>query len=407
MAATKLSIHDLLKMKREGEKVSWLTAYDYPTARFAEEAGLDMLLVGDSLGMCVYGYEGTVPVTMDQCIVHCQAVRRGAPHTFVIGDMPFMSYQKSDEDAVANAGRFLKEAMVDAIKLEGGRRVITRIRAILDAGIVVCGHIGLTPQSSGQLGGHKAQGRTAESAQALIEDALAIEEAGAQLLLLEAVPPEVAGFIARRLAIPVYSIGAGPECDGQLLIVSDMIGQFQAFTPKFVKKYADVAGVVTAAMKAYVAGREEGRLPRRRALLPHAGGRAAEVGGRSRRGTRNERPRGGCAGASRPTRGRLEGDQPLPPRSVEPADRTACWTSSSATAGPRRSTGRREEAGKLENLLARLDEERSPYRKDLDWLHGAARPRGVRAAGGVLRRCAAARPARPRAAPPPAHGPRP
>jgi len=261
MAKMKLSIHDLRRMKGEGEKVSWLTAYDYPTARFAEEADLDLLLVGDSLGMCVYGYEGTIPVTIDQCIVHCQAVRRGAPNTFVMGDMPFMSYQKSDEDAVANAGRFLKEAMVDAIKLEGGRRVITRIRAILDAGMVVCGHIGLTPQSSGQLGGHKAQGRTAESAQALIEDALAIEEAGAQLLLLEAVPPEVAGFIAKRLAIPVYSIGAGPDCDGQLLIVSDMIGQFQAFTPKFVKKYADVAGVVTAAMKAYVRDVKKGTFP--------------------------------------------------------------------------------------------------------------------------------------------------
>jgi 3-methyl-2-oxobutanoate hydroxymethyltransferase len=261
MAKSKHSIHDLWRMKQEGEKVSWLTSYDYPTARFAEEAGLDLLLVGDSLGMCVYGYEGTVPVTMDQCIVHCQAVRRGAPNTFVMGDMPFMSYQKSDEDAVANAGRFLKEAMVDAIKLEGGRRVITRIKAILDAGMVVCGHIGLTPQSSGQLGGHKAQGRTAESAQALIEDALAIEEAGAQLLLLEAVPPEVAGFIAKRLALPVYSIGAGPDCDGQLLIVSDMIGQFQAFTPKFVKKYADVAGVVTAAMKAYVQDVRRGAFP--------------------------------------------------------------------------------------------------------------------------------------------------
>jgi 3-methyl-2-oxobutanoate hydroxymethyltransferase len=172
-----------------------------------------------------------------------------------------MSYQKSDEDAVSNAGRFLKEAMVDAIKLEGGRRVITRIKAILDAGMVVCGHIGLTPQSSGQLGGHKAQGRTAESAQALIEDAMAIEQAGAQMLLLEAVPPEVAGFIAKRLAIPVYSIGAGPNCDGQLLIVSDMIGQFQAFTPKFVKKYADVAGVVTEAMKAYVQDVKAGTFP--------------------------------------------------------------------------------------------------------------------------------------------------
>lgn len=248
----KLMIHDFYRMKKEGEKVSWLTSYDFPTAQFAEAADMDMLLVGDSLGMCVYGYSGTVPVTMDQCIVHCEAVRRGAPNTFIIGDMPFMSYQLSDEDAVANAGRFLKESGVDAIKLEGGVRIISRIKAILDAGIVVCGHIGLTPQSSGQLGGHKAQGRTVESARLVIEDALAIEKAGAQLLLVEAIPPEVADFITRKLSIPVYSIGAGPLCDGQLLIVSDLIGQFQAFTPKFVKKYANVAEVITNAMKEYV-----------------------------------------------------------------------------------------------------------------------------------------------------------
>ncbi len=257
----KHSIHTLLEMKREGRRIVWLTAYDYPTAQFAEAAGLDMLLVGDSLGMCVYGYEGTVPVTMDQCIVHSEAVRRAAPNTFVVGDMPFLSYQVSDEDAVRNAGRFMKEAGVDAVKLEGGKRVTRRIRALLDAGIVVCGHIGLTPQSSGQLGGHKAQGRTIDSARALIEDALAIEETGAQLLLLEAVPPEVAGFIARKLRIPVLSIGAGPHCDGQLLIVSDLIGQFQAFTPKFVKKYCDVATTVTGAMKAYATDVREGRFP--------------------------------------------------------------------------------------------------------------------------------------------------
>jgi len=248
----KKMIQDFYRMKKQGEKITWLTAYDYPTAQFEEEAGVEMILVGDSMGMCVYGYESTVPVTMDQCIVHCEAVRRGAPNTFVMGDMPFMSYQRSDEDAVVNAGRFLKEANMDAIKLEGGKRVITRIKTILDAGIVVCGHIGLTPQSSGQLGGHKAQGRTVDSAQLVIEDALAIEEAGAQLLLLEAVPPEVAEFITKKLSIPVLSIGAGLECDGQLLIVSDMIGQFQAFTPKFVKKYANVAEVITGAMKEYV-----------------------------------------------------------------------------------------------------------------------------------------------------------
>ncbi|HPZ93174.1 MAG TPA: 3-methyl-2-oxobutanoate hydroxymethyltransferase [Bacillota bacterium] len=261
MAKKKLMIHDFYRMKKEGKPVSWLTAYDFPTAQFAEAAGLDMILVGDSLGMCVYGYEGTVRVTMDQAIAHCEAVRRGAPNTFVMGDMPFLSYQTSDEDAVANAGRFLKEANVDAIKLEGGKRVTSRIRAIVDAGIMVCGHIGLTPQSSGQLGGHKAQGRTRESARLLIEDALAIEAAGAHMLLLEAVPPEVAGVIRRKLSIPVYGIGAGPDVDGQLLIISDLIGQFQAFTPKFVKKYANVAEVVTNAIRDYIDEVRSGAFP--------------------------------------------------------------------------------------------------------------------------------------------------
>lgn len=255
------SLLDLYKMKEKGEKIAWLTSYDFPTAQFAEAAGMDMILVGDSLGMCVYGYNGTVPVTMDQCIVHSEAVRRGAPNTFVVGDMPFLSYQVSDADAVLNAGRFLKEADVDAIKLEGGVRVASRIKAISDAGIVVCGHIGLTPQSSGQLGGHKAQGRTAEAAKATVEDALAVEKAGARLLLVEAVPPEVTAYITKILTIPVLSIGAGVPCDGQLLIVSDMIGQFQAFTPKFVKKYADVAGVITKAMKAYVKDVKESKFP--------------------------------------------------------------------------------------------------------------------------------------------------
>lgn len=257
----KVTIKTLQAMKKRGEKITWLTAYDYPTAQFAEAAGMDMLLVGDSLGMCVYGYEGTIPVTMDQCIVHSEAVRRAAPMAFVMGDMPFMSYQASDEDAVRNAGRFLKEAGVDAIKLEGGVRVVSRIKAILAAGIVVCGHIGLTPQSSGQLGGHKAQGRTVASAKLLVEDALAIEEAGAQLLLLEAVPPEVTGFISKKLSIPVLSIGAGPDCDGQLLIVSDLIGQFQAFTPKFVKKYANIAEIITSAMTEYIKEVKAGAFP--------------------------------------------------------------------------------------------------------------------------------------------------
>jgi len=248
----KISIHDLYQMKKANEKIAWLTSYDFPTAQFAEAAGMEMILVGDSLGMCVYGYNSTVPVTMDQCIVHSEAVRRGAPGCFVVGDMPLGSYQTSDEIAVESAIRFLKEAAVDAVKLEGGVRVASRIRAITDAGVNVIGHIGLTPQSSGQLGGHKAQGRTAETAKLVVEDALAVQEAGATMLLVEAVPPEVMKYIWKTLTIPVLSIGAGPHCDGQLLIVSDLIGQFQAFTPKFVKKYCNVAEIITAAMKEYV-----------------------------------------------------------------------------------------------------------------------------------------------------------
>jgi len=261
MARKKVSINDLYQKKAAGEKVSWLTCYDFPTAQFQEAAGIEMILVGDSMGMCVYGYASTVPVTMDQCIVHTEAVRRGAPTAFLIGDMPFMSYQASDEVAVTNAGRFLKEAHVDAIKLEGGVRTVSRIKAIVDAGIVVCGHIGLTPQSSGQLGGHKAQGRTAESAELVIKDALAIQAAGAQLLLLEAVPPELSAFITRKLDIPVYGIGAGLETDGQLLIVSDLVGQFQAFTPKFVKQYCHVAPIYIEAFQAYIKDVKAGAFP--------------------------------------------------------------------------------------------------------------------------------------------------
>ncbi|HTO21575.1 MAG TPA: 3-methyl-2-oxobutanoate hydroxymethyltransferase [Spirochaetia bacterium] len=252
---------DFLKMKKDGVKLTWVTAYDYPVAHFAEQAGMDMILVGDSLGMVVYGYEGTIPVTMDECIIHCRAVRRGAPRTFVVGDMPFLSYQVSVSDAILNAGRFLKEAGMDAVKLEGGRRVVDKIRGISDAGILVIGHIGLTPQSSGQLGGFKAQGRTAASAEELIRDALAIQEAGAFALLLEAVPPELGKAISGLLDIPVYGIGAGGFTDGQLLINGDMLGYFEAFTPKFVKKYADLAAVITDAMNRYVAEVRSGAFP--------------------------------------------------------------------------------------------------------------------------------------------------
>jgi len=257
----RISISDLYKMKDQNEKITWVTSYDFPTAQFSQEAGIEMILVGDSLGMCVYGYNSTVPVTMDQCIIHCDAVRRGAPNCFVVGDMPFGSYQSSDEQAVNNAVRFLKGGDVDAIKLEGGVRIKSRIRAITDAGINVIGHIGLTPQSSGQLGGHKAQGRTAETAKLLVEDALAVQDAGAKMILVEAVPPEVTHYIWKTLDIPILSIGAGPYCDGQLLIVSDLIGQFQAFTPKFVKKYCNVAEVVVKGMKEYVSEVKSGVFP--------------------------------------------------------------------------------------------------------------------------------------------------
>jgi len=258
---SKISILDMAKMKQRGEKLTWITAYDAPMASFAEQAGIDMILVGDSMGMVVFGYDSTIPVTMDDCISHCRAVRNGAPNTFIIGDMPFGSYQACTTDAVNNAVRFLKEGHVDAIKLEGGKVVVPQIRAIRDAGIIVSGHIGLTPQSSGALGGHKAQGRTVASARTVIEDALAVQEAGANFLLIEAVPPEVSGFIAKKLTIPVYSIGAGVDCDGQLTICGDTVGMFETFTPKFVKQYCKVAPIIIDAYKEYVKEIKEGLFP--------------------------------------------------------------------------------------------------------------------------------------------------
>jgi 3-methyl-2-oxobutanoate hydroxymethyltransferase len=257
----KKSILDLWEIKRRGEKVAWMTAYDAPTAACAEAAGMDMLLVGDSLGMCVYGFENTLPVTMEMCLEHTRAVRRAAPNTFVIGDMPFLSYQTSTQDAVLNAGRFLKEANADAIKLEGGVRVADKIKAIVDAGVVVFGHIGLTPQSSGQLGGFKAQGRTLEAARVVLQDALAVQAAGAHALLVEAVTPEVTGVIHDRLEIPVYGIGAGPDCDGQVLIVSDVLGIFETFTPKFVKRYANLAEEMKQAFAQYAEEVRNGTFP--------------------------------------------------------------------------------------------------------------------------------------------------
>ena len=275
--AKKKTIFDFYKMKEAGEKVVWITAYDAPTASYAEAAGLDMLLVGDSLGMCVCGLQGTVPVTMEQCLHHTRAVRTGAPNTFVIGDMPFLSYQASLEEAIRNAGRFLKEAGADAIKLEGGVRVVRQIEAIADAGMVVFGHIGLTPQSSGQLGGFKAQGRTVEAARAVLEEALAVEKAGAHALLVEAVSPEVTQIIHQRLRIPVYGIGAGPHTDGQLLIVSDLLGIFEAFTPRFVKKYANLGEEMKRAFIAYRADVKSGAFPGPEHVYPMLEGEAERL----------------------------------------------------------------------------------------------------------------------------------
>jgi 3-methyl-2-oxobutanoate hydroxymethyltransferase len=257
----KKTVLDFREMKRRGDKITFLTAYDFPMASFCEKAGMDMILVGDSAAMVVHGLPGTIPITMDQMIQHSQIVRRGAPATFVIGDMPFLSYQVSRENAIENAGRFFKEAGVDGIKLEGGRRVIKQIEGIVESGMPVMGHIGLTPQSSGQLGGFRAQGRTADAAMELVEDALAIEKAGAFALLVEAVPPEVGRIITDKLGIPVLSIGAGMYTDGQLLIVGDMLGYFEAFTPKFVKKYANLAEIIDKALREFGEDVRTGKFP--------------------------------------------------------------------------------------------------------------------------------------------------
>jgi len=257
----KKSVLDFAGMKKKGEKITYLTAYDFPMASFCEKSGIDMILVGDSAGMVVHGLSGTVPMTMDQMIMHSQIVRRGAPNTFIIGDMPFLSYQVSREGAIENAGRFFKEAEVDAIKLEGGRRVIKQVEGIIEGGMSVMGHIGLTPQSSGQLGGFKAQGRTADTAMEVIKDALAIEKAGAFALLVEAIPPEVGKVITDMLKIPVLGIGAGMYTDGQVLIIGDMLGYFEAFTPKFVKKYANLAEVIDKAFREYIDDVRTGKFP--------------------------------------------------------------------------------------------------------------------------------------------------
>lgn len=237
MKGKKLSLKTIQKMKQIGEPVTWITAYDLPFASAAENAGIDMILVGDSGGMVQLGYETTNPVTMDEMIVLAKSARRGAPNTFIVGDMPQGSYEISKEKAVENAMRFVKEAGCDAIKLEGGRRVIDKVKAIVDAGILVIGHLGLTPQSTSSFGGYNVQGKTLKSFDETMEDALALQEAGVMALLLEAMPSEPAGQIAKQLDIPVLGIGAGNEVDGQLIIMHDMMGFYQSFRPWFAKCY--------------------------------------------------------------------------------------------------------------------------------------------------------------------------
>ena len=233
----KLNLLELNRMKRSGEPVTWVTAYDAPLAYASEQAGIDMILVGDSGGMVQLGHTSTNPVTMDEMIVLAQSARRGAPGTFIVGDMPQGSYEVSDEDAVRNAVRFVKEAACDAVKLEGGRRVGSRVRAIADAGILVVGHLGLTPQSAAAFGGYRVQCKTLESFESTMEESLALEEAGAVALLLEAMPTEPAGQVARALRIPVLGIGAGRRVDGQLVIMHDVLGLYADFRPLFAKCY--------------------------------------------------------------------------------------------------------------------------------------------------------------------------
>jgi len=248
---TKVTIPMLARMKAEGKKIRMITAYDYPTALLVDRAGIDIILVGDSLAMVVLGHENTVAVTMDEMLHHCRAVARGAKYPLLVGDMPFLSYQVDRREAVRNAGRFLKEGGMDVVKLEGGQEMADTVKAIVDAGIPVMGHIGLTPQSISKLGGFRVQGKSVEAAKKLLADAAALEEAGAFSIILEAVPDRLAKLITERVKIPTIGIGAGPHCDGQVLVIHDLIGLFDRFTPKFVKRYANIFPILTQALEQY------------------------------------------------------------------------------------------------------------------------------------------------------------
>lgn len=249
----KVTLGTLFSKMEKGVPITMLTCYDYPTAFFMEQGGIDILLVGDSLGMTVLGYDSTLPVTMDIMVAHAQAVRRGAPNAWLIGDMPYMTYQPSIESAIRNAGRFMAEAACDAIKLEGGTEVADRVEAVAKAGIPVMGHLGLTPQSVSALGGYRVQGRSAAQARKIVDDAKALEEAGAFAILLEMVPERVCALITERAEVPIISLGSGPNADGQLLIFHDMFGLYPKFTPRMARVYGDAGKIIVDGLKQYAA----------------------------------------------------------------------------------------------------------------------------------------------------------
>lgn len=257
----KNTVSTILEQKRNGDKITMLTAYDYSTAKLIDEAGINSILIGDSLGNVILGYEDTLSVTMEDMIHHTKAVARGAKNALVIADMPFMSYQTSVYDAVVNAGRLIKEGRAQAVKLEGGAAVCEQIRAITNASIPVVAHLGLTPQSINAFGGYKVQGKSEEAAKKLLSDAKAVEEAGAFALVLECVPSKLAKLISETLSIPTIGIGAGAGCDGQVLVYQDMLGMFSDYTPKFVKKYANVGEIMKTAFKEYISEVKSSRFP--------------------------------------------------------------------------------------------------------------------------------------------------
>jgi 3-methyl-2-oxobutanoate hydroxymethyltransferase len=257
----RVTINQIKEMKQKGEKISMLTAYDYSTARIVDEAGIPLILVGDSLGMVVLGYESTIPVTMEEMLHHTKAVVRGTKHALIIGDMPFMTYHVSIEDALRNAARFIQEAGAQAVKLEGGVTVAEKVQRLVECGIPVMGHIGLTPQSIHQLGGFKIQGKTPEAAARLLADAKALEEAGAFSIVLETVPAPLAALITKKVSIPTIGIGAGINCDGQVQVINDILGSYTDFVPKHAKQYAKLVDIMSSAVAEYHNEVKSGKFP--------------------------------------------------------------------------------------------------------------------------------------------------